>query len=69
MSITKRKKAYPATVRAPDGKERTATFGRRLDAERWEANHKVALAQGRWVDPRLAAMTLGSFVDTAYRPT
>lgn len=43
---------WRARYRGPDGVERSRTFERKADAERWLAATEVAKAEGSWVDPR-----------------
>ena len=43
---------YRARYRAPDGKWRSKTFDRKIDAQRWLTNELAKLARGDWVDPR-----------------
>ncbi|MGH2817403.1 MAG: tyrosine-type recombinase/integrase [Actinomycetota bacterium] len=43
---------YRARYRAPNGRERSQTFKRRADAERFLAEMTTAKARGAWVDPR-----------------
>ena len=44
---------YRARHRGPDGRERSRTFDRRADAERWLAAQQSALNRGDWADPAL----------------
>ena len=46
---------YRARCRLPSGKERSRTFERRADAERWLALTEADLLRGMWRDPRLDA--------------
>lgn len=48
-----RSKPYLARYRAPDGRERTRAFTRKLDAERWLIEKERDKARGDWVDPPL----------------
>jgi len=43
---------YRARYRAPDGRWRSKTFDRKIDARRWLTNEISKLARGDWVDPR-----------------
>jgi integrase len=53
---------YQAAYRAADGGERTKTFARKTDADRWEREQRSARDRGLWVDPRLAGrLTVGTF--------
>lgn len=52
---------WRARYRGPDGRERSRTFDRRGDAERWVANMEVAKARGVWVDPALGRSTFAAW--------
>ncbi len=66
---------WRARYRGPDGRERSRTFGRRVDAERWLASVETAVARGEWLDPARSAMLLNEWADrwldtrTDLRPT
>lgn len=47
--------------RDPSGKQRTKTFKRKLDAERYLTTIESAKLSGSYVDPRRAAITVGNF--------
>jgi integrase len=47
------KNRWRARYRAPDGRERSKTFERRVDAERYVANIEADKTRGEWTDPRL----------------
>jgi integrase len=49
---------WQARYRGPDGKERTRTFERKTDAERWLVEVKSSINKGSWVDPARSAMRL-----------
>src|SRR5205823_6392387 len=55
--------AWRARYRGPDNYERSKTFDRRTDAERWLSEMQVAKARGTWVDPALGKMTLATWSD------
>ncbi|MGH8935047.1 MAG: tyrosine-type recombinase/integrase [Acidimicrobiia bacterium] len=57
-----RSKPYQARYRAPDGRERTKAFGRKLDAEHWLLERERDKARGDWVDPALGRTTFGEWV-------
>src|SRR5262245_59767334 len=42
---------WRARYRGPDGKERSRSFARKTDAQRWLAEMEVARSAGTWVDP------------------
>ena len=52
---------WTARYTAPDGRERSRTFDRKIDAERWLAGVEVAKTRGEWTDPRLARVTVGAW--------
>ncbi len=60
MSIRRRNGRWQARYRGPDHMERSRTFDRKLDAERWLAEQSAAMARGSWLDPAGAAI---SFAD------
>ncbi len=51
---------WRARYHGPDGLERSSTFTRRVDAERWWATQQADVARGAWVDPALGRI---SFAD------
>lgn len=54
---------WRARYRGPDGRERSKTFERRSDAERWVASMQVSKARGEWVDPALGRCTFAVWVE------
>jgi hypothetical protein len=48
-----RDSTWRARYRAPDGYEKSKTFDRKTDAERWLNETQTAKAHGVWVDPAL----------------
>jgi hypothetical protein len=54
---------WRARYRGPDGRERSKTFTKRADADRWLAGVEVSKASGEWVDPRLGKITFTQWVD------
>jgi hypothetical protein len=52
---------WRARYRGPDGRERSKTFDRRVDADRWLAGVSFAIARGEWTDPARARVTLGDW--------
>lgn len=44
-----------------EGQERTKSFGRKIDAQRWVDEQTAALVTGTYIDPDRAAVTLASF--------
>lgn len=67
---------WRARYRAADGRERSRSFPRKVDADRWLRDQTAALDRGDWVDPARARLTFAAFVptwrawaETALRPT
>src|SRR5688572_29970604 len=54
---------WRARHRGPDGRERSRTFERRADAERWLASVETSKARGEWVDPALGRRTFASWAE------
>ena len=52
---------WRARYRGPDGRERSKTFDRRTDADRWLASIEVSKARGEWVDPSLGKRIFASW--------
>ena len=50
-----------ARYRDPDGHERSRTFARKVDAQRWLDQVTADLVTGRYVDPRAGRVTLADF--------
>lgn len=44
-----------------DGWERSKSFARKLDAERWLSAQLVDLDRGQWVDPELGRISWASY--------
>src|SRR5438552_17455322 len=61
--VKKRNDRWQATYRGPDHKERTRTFDRRVDAQKWLDTNGADHARGEWVGPRLGKMTSAEWVD------
>lgn len=62
MSVEKRPNGkWRARIRDASGKEVARHFGRKSDAERWEASARSAIARGDWIDPARARVTVGSW--------
>jgi integrase len=49
--------------RGPDGRERSRTFNRKADAERWLTTQGADLARGDWLDPQLGRITFAHWVE------
>lgn len=54
---------YRARYRLPNGKERSKTFRRKVDAQRWLAEVEVQKLRGAWVDPRAGRITFGCWFE------
>lgn len=54
---------WQARYRAPDGAERTKTFRRKVDAQRWLDEVTTDLVTGRYVDPKAGKVTFGRFAE------
>lgn len=54
---------WRARYRTPTGAERSRTFSRKVDAERFLASVENAKAAGSYVDPTLAQLTVGEWAD------
>ena len=52
---------WRARYRGPDGRERSKTFGRRVDAEKWIVTQSADLVRGDWIDPQLGRMTFAAW--------
>ncbi len=56
--IQRRGKSWRARYVGPDGRERSRSFARKADAERFLATAEADKARGVWIDPRLGRRTL-----------
>ena len=52
---------WQARYRDPDGRERSKTFTRKVDAQRWLDQVTADLVTGRYVDPKAGRITLADF--------
>jgi integrase len=52
---------WQARHRDPDGRERSKTFTRKVDAQRWLDQVTADLVTGRYVDPKAGRVTLADF--------
>jgi len=55
------KNRWRARYVAPDGRERSRTFERKVDAELFVASVETDKVRGAWVDPRLSKTTFGEW--------
>ncbi len=58
-----RGKPYLARYRAPDGRERTRAFTRKVDAQRWITERERDKYRGDWIDPALGRTTVSEWVE------
>ena len=73
-TVKRRGSAWQATYRAPDGRERTRTYAKKVDAQRWVDTAEADKARGEWIDPKAARVTFGDYARTwaagqVWRPT
>ena len=48
---------------APDGRERSRTFSRKVDADRFLAETATGITRGEWADPKLGRLTLSTWYE------
>src|ERR687892_376895 len=56
------KVSYRARYRDPAGRERSKSFARKADAERWLAEVEHAKTRGLWADPRLGRVRFADWL-------
>ncbi len=56
-------RGWRVRYRAPDNRERSKSFRRKVDAERFAVAMESAKLRGEWVDPALGRRTFGSYAD------
>jgi integrase len=61
--VKKRNGRWQAAYRDPDKQERTKTFDRKVDAERWLDLNGADLARGQWLDPRLGKVAFSDWAE------
>lgn len=49
---------WRARYRTPDGRERSRSFDRKVEAERWLATEQAKVVEGRWTDPAAGKITV-----------
>jgi len=54
--------SYRVRYRGADGKERSKSFKRKIDAERWASTQMASIAKGEWIDPQESRVTFGEWV-------
>lgn len=57
------RKRWRARYRAPDGRERSRSFDRKVDAQRWLDEQTAAMVTGRWIDPNARKVTVGEWCE------
>lgn len=62
--IEKRDGKYRVKYRDPLGKQRSRTFIRKADADRFARETEVDKDRGNWIDPRGADVPLATWVET-----
>src|ERR1700683_1156135 len=60
--IQRRGSSWRARYEGPDGRERSKSFARKADAERWLAQQRTLIAQDDWTDPALGRISFGEYV-------
>lgn len=58
---------YRARTRGPDGRQRSKTFRRKTDAERWLTGQEASKLGGTWIDPAQAKVKYGDWLDRWWR--
>lgn len=54
---------WRARYRGPNNRERSRTFSRRIDAERWLTSVEHAKLSGAYIDPAMARVTFGRWAE------
>lgn len=62
MSISRRGDSWRARYYGPDGRQRSKSFERKSDAERWLTQQRSLIVQGDWTDPARGRITLGEYI-------
>ena len=60
-TVRRRGASWQATVRGPDGRERTKTEKLKIEAQRWADTQEADKARGEWIDHRLGRTTFGDY--------
>jgi hypothetical protein len=63
------KVSYRARYRDPAGRERSRSFARKADAERWLAEVEHAKTRGLWTDPRLGRIRFADWLSAWWATT
>ncbi len=61
-TVKRRGSSWQATIRI-EGKERTRTFAKRVDAENWVKVTAADVLRGHWTDPRRGRTTFGEYAE------
>jgi integrase len=61
--------AWKSRYRDPQGRQRSKTFARKHDAERFLATIVTDMGRGEWIDPRRSRVTFGSWADAWWATT
>ena len=61
--IERRGNSWRARYRGPDRRERSKSFKRKSDAERWLMQQRSLMAQGDWTDPARGRITFGEYAE------
>src|SRR6266516_7674123 len=59
--IQRRGNSWRARYHGTDGRERSKSFKRKADAERWLSQQRSFIAQGDWTDPARGRITFGEY--------
>jgi integrase len=58
-----RPRPWRARYRAPDGRERSRSFARKIDAERWLRDQEGRIDRGLWLDPAAGMVPFGEYAE------
>jgi Phage integrase, N-terminal SAM-like domain len=61
VSINRRGDSWRARYYGPDGRERSKSFKRKSDAERWLTQEQSDMDQGAWTDPARGRILFGEY--------
>ncbi len=61
MGIQQRGNSWRTRYYGPDGRQRSKSFRRKSDAERWLSQQRSFIAQGDWTDPARGRITFGEY--------
>jgi integrase len=63
VSVQRRGNSWRARYYGPDGRQRSMSFKRKGDAERWLSQQRSFIVHGDWTDPALGRITFGEYVN------